>query len=156
MEIKQKDLIAVYDECDIIENDFQARKEDESHEGLTDEEIYESVHMDQELFEREYEYFKKSLTEVLNEINRNGEFMFKAKGLNMGWRNLEGTKEFKAENGKELIESIFPNTNEWTARVYKKGKYQIVIKVSHHDSPMGEYYIIKPMSKKEILEFEEY
>ena len=76
-------------------------------------------------------------------------------GKNLGWRNLSGSKKLKAENGEELLKGVLPNTNEFSLWVYKKRGY-FKIKCSHHDSPTGEFYYIKPLTKQELKRVDPY
>jgi len=139
-----------YDECDLIEEEVKYQFEENNEEGRTEEEIYNSL--DYYFLNDCWEDFKNCLTEVMTEINKN--HYWKVKGVNMGWRNLEGNKTFKAINGEEMLKKILPNTSEFTLYIWKT-KTQIKIRCSHHDSPIGEYYYIKSLNKKELKAFEE-
>ena len=139
-----------YDECDITEEEVKYRLE-ENEENLTEEEIRGRVYNDYDLLQTSWEGFKECLTEELNKINKNN--IFKVKGVNMDWRNLEGSKVLKAENAEELLNGILPKTNEFNLYV-NTFKSQMVIKCSHHDSPTGEFYYIKPLNKQEFNQYE--
>lgn len=67
-------------------------------------------------------------------------------GRKMGWRNRSGFKYAQAELGIELIQAIIPDTDVTGVMDFYEDK--IELKLSHHDSPMGEYYTIKPVSEK--------
>lgn len=91
MKIKQKPYLT-YDECDIIEEQVKYLISDEGEfKGRDENEIRQIVYNDYDLFELEWESFKEALSEALQEINKS-ENIFKIKGVNMGWRNLEGFK----------------------------------------------------------------
>ena len=143
-----------YDESDLIEEEVLYRIEEakENKEDLTEEEIRERVY-NSDCLTYAWDDFQECLNEDLTEIDKSKFNTWKAKGFNMGWRNLEGVKTFKANNSKEFLKEILPNTNEFTLRIWKT-KTELKIKCSHHDSPMGEWYIIKPLSKKEFKQFE--
>ena len=141
-----------YDECDIIESEVEYLKTLKENKKLSDDELTNLAYDDSFLFDDRWNDFKEDLTEVLKEIDKKGNSVFNVKGVCMGWRNLEGHKILKAENGEELLKGILPDTNQFSLYVWKE-KTQIKIKCSHHDSPMGEYYFIKPLSK---IEFKQY
>jgi len=145
--MKTEKPILTYDESDLIEEEVNYLFEEENDEKKTKDEIYNSL--DYYFLNDCWENFKESLSEYLQEINKNN--YWKVKGINMGWRNLEGFKVLRAENGEELLKGILPNTNEFSLYVWKS-KTQLKIKCSHHDSPTGEYYYIKPLTKKELSE----
>lgn len=65
-------------------------------------------------------------------------------GKNMGWRNLTGTKLIEADNARKLIAEMLPAT-QFTIRG-KKYNNRLEMVVSHHDSPMGETYVVKPIA----------
>jgi len=138
-----------YDECDITEEEVKYRLE-ENEDNLTEEEIRERVYNGDTLTYA-WDGFKECLTEELNKINKNN--IFKVKGVDLGWRNLEGSKVLKAENAEELLNGILPKTNEFSLYV-NTFKSQMVIKCSHHDSPTGEFYYIKPLNKQEFKQYE--
>ena len=138
----------IYDECEIVEDEIKyilENKEDFDYiEDFSEDSLRNYVYDNCDLFNNRWSDLK--------EINKND--VFKIKGSQMGWKNLGGVKTMRAVNGKELLEGILPNTSEFTLWV-EKTKTQIIIKCSHHDSPMGEYYCVKAVNKKELREFEE-
>ena len=150
--MKQEKYTLIYDESDIVENQIKYLLE-ENINNETEEEIRKRVYNDPDLMNFEWNDFKECLTEDLNEIDYNKFKVFKIKGKNMGWRNLDGFKILKANNSEELLKGILPDTSEFSLYILKT-KTQIKIKCSHHDSPMGEYYFIKPLNKKEFKEYE--
>ena len=63
-------------------------------------------------------------------------------GKNMGWRNRTGYKEFTLERGEDIFYKIIPDCDLiYSIEKVKEKEYQV--KISHHDSPMGEHYTIK-------------
>lgn len=94
----------------------------------------------------DYWYYRwEDFTEYLTELmNKNNYWVDRAK--NMGWRNLQGSKVFESENGKDFLRNISPNCDcTYYIRKYYKG---FKIRISHHDSPMGETHIVMPLSEK--------
>lgn len=71
-----------------------------------------------------------------------------------GWRNLSGIKIVRAITGEALLGSILPNTNNMF-KIFKPSKKRLKIQNFHHDSPMGEWYSIRPMTDKEMVKYEE-
>lgn len=145
--------ILSYDESEIIDSQVEYIISDENEKGRSEEEIRIAVYENYDLFKDEWDRFEEYLGELLNEIDKNKFEVFKVVGKSMGWRNLEGYKTIKAENGEELLKGILPKTNEFSLYVWKT-KTQIKIKCSHHDSPMGEWYLIKPLNKVKFKEYE--
>lgn len=130
-----------WDELEIIESEVEFLMEEDS--SFTKEEAFESASSDDSLFEREWESFIEYLTELMSEVkNYSGYWM--VNGKNMGWRNRTGQKLVEAEDGKKLISEILPEV-QFTLRG-KKYYNRIELVVSHHDSPTGETYIVKPIS----------
>lgn len=139
-----------WDEADIIEDQAEQLKDDPDHEGKSKEKLMEEVEKDPFLFQDEWENFQESLQITLNKISK--ERGFKIEGKKLGWRNRSGYFYMEEESAQTLLEKATPDT-ECTLRV-KEYKNQILIKCSHHDSPMGEYYTIKPIPKKELNQIE--
>jgi hypothetical protein len=60
-----------------------------------------------------------------------------------GWRNLNGYKDFEADDGKTFLANILPKT-DCTFNVFLE---QNIIRIQnfHHDSPTGnEWYTVRP------------
>lgn len=90
--------------------------------------------------EFEWEDLSDILTEHMKQL---GSADWAARVEGFGWRSLDGTKDFRAETGKELLCAVLPNT-ECTFTIYL-GKKDIRINNSHHDKPTGgEWYYISP------------
>lgn len=140
-----------YDECDIIDDETKYHLEENIFEGKTKEEVRSIISNTPEIFESAWLDFKLCLSEYLSEIDKNESHYFKVVGKNLGWRHLEGYKILRANNGEELLKGVLPKTCEFSLYV-KKMKTQLIIKCTHHDAPTGEYYFIKPLTKKELRE----
>ena len=113
--------------------------EDREVESITDEEIEDHFYSDCYLYETHREQF-------LDDMNE--EFMdyvdceVHVEGRNMGWRNRTGYKEFTLERGEDMFYKIIPNC-DLTYEIEKVKDKEYKVKISHHDSPMGEHYTIK-------------
>lgn len=147
--IKVGKKIASYDVTEIADSEvvhiLEDREEDginaELYAGMDEQKIREQVYQDGDLFANEWDYFKDYLTELMN-----GKEFWSIKGLNMGWRRLTGHKYLHAKTGAELLNGILPDT-DCTLYVYKY-KTGLAIKCSHHDAPMGEWYLITPIKEE--------
>lgn len=158
MEKKKEKPIMTYDECGIVDTETEyrideAQQEQESELNNDDQEIIrKEVLEDSDVFERAYEDLTEYLTEVMQDMTKRNYYKdrWKATVNNFGWLKQNGFKTFKAENGKELLEAILPET-DCTFKIFKDGRNGIKIQNYHHDSPMGnEWYYIKPMTTKEV------
>ena len=151
--MKQKrkpDLI--WDECEIVDDEVDYLRGEPDMKHLSEDELRQIVYDDGDGFYIAWDFFIGELSDYLKMIDKKNNKLFKVKGVDMGWRNLEGHKTLNAENGEELLKGILPDTSEFSLYVWKE-KTQLKIKCSHHDSPMGEWYFIKPLNKKELEEF---
>ena len=74
---------------------------------------------------------------------------------NMGWRNRSGEKTFKAETALDFVRAIIPNTNDFSL-YFTKHYNGFKIRISHHDAPMGENHILKPISEKQYEKERDY
>ena len=72
----------------------------------------------------------------LKEINE--DLVFFVEGKKMGWRNLDGQLCKSFENALDFCRGVFPDC-EWNATFTLENK-RLFIRLSHHDSPMGEQY----------------
>ena len=148
------ELNVEWDTCQISKNELESliqftRAGEEALEcyvnedGTIDEDgLQNMVDTDDELYEREWDYMTDHLNEVLKEFNPN-ERRYKVAGHNMGWRNLDGAKTFKADDGTEFINELFPDCEKTFSIFKREGSDILEAKCSHHDSPMGEFYKIK-------------
>jgi hypothetical protein len=145
-----------WDTSDIFEEEKKYRmEEDESFKELlkagelTEEQLEKDIWNDQSYWDDQYECLCEHLTEVLQDLNRKGCY-FKATVKNFGWRDLNGCKVFKAENGRQLLHEILPNC-DCTFKFFRvaHGK-KLAMTAAHHDSPMlfKEWYIITPVAER--------
>lgn len=142
MEKKYK-LHLKYDELEIIEADVTYNRESGEWNDKTDEELFNMACQDNNIFYNEWEYIKDTLTDHLS--NKSGYFLAYSKS--MGRDNRSGYKYFYADNGKDFLDEILPDCDlTMELKSYYNG-YKI--RVSHHDRPTGETYIVKPVSEKE-------
>lgn len=140
-------LIAAWDSSEMFENEIKyhlENREDEIKEGtITEQEIRTQVYNDHDLLSNEWDWFMEHLSEII--VKKNPDGYWKAVVNNFGWRSLDGHKFLHANNCKELLREILPNT-DCTFRIFNYGK-GIAIQNFHHDSPCGrEWYYITPCS----------
>ena len=140
--------IAEWDETDIIDKEIEYRLENwenDFDEKPDEDEAREFVYKDQDLFEREWEYFIEYLTEII--IKKNPNCYWKVIVNNFGWRSVNGHKYLYATSGQELLNKILPKT-DCTFYIHNFGK-GLAIQNYHHDSPIGnEWYYLKPISER--------
>lgn len=140
-------LLLDWDELEIIETEakyqWDCQQEDGEREEPRDdiETIRQSVIEDWVFWESEAETTKDTFTELMD-----GHEFWKITGSDMGWRKLSGEKYVMAETGSEMLEAILPNA-DCTWWLYKGKRRGFTMKVSHHDAPMGEHYIITPIAE---------
>jgi len=92
----------------------------------------------------EWEDLTDSLSELMKKINPGGYWF--AKVSNFGWRSIGGHAFIRADNGRELLSKILPNT-ECNFKIHRMGKKGIAINNAHHDSPCyAEWYSIIPIT----------
>ena len=113
--------------------------EERDVKSVTDEEIEEHFNNDYYIGEYHWEYFKEDLEEEFRQ--HIGKTIY-VEGRNIGWRNRSGHKEFELKSGKDIFREIAPECDlTYYITKEKEGEYEV--RISHHDSPMGEYYNIK-------------
>ena len=141
---ESRSTVAVYDVGNYISNEiefFQNDKqefcvsilwdEERKPESVSDDEIEEHFYNDFSIGEMHWEDFTYGLEEELY-----------VKGSNMGWRNRSGEKEFTLNEPIDMFREIAPECDlTYKMEKVKEGEYEV--RISHHDSPMGEYYNIK-------------
>jgi hypothetical protein len=137
-------LLCSFDTCEIAEAEVERLMTEGDSEGktYTKEEAEEIAYSEGYIYEWEWDYVHETLTEYMGDNT-----YWKVEGRNMGWRNLSGYKYFTASSGREMLSAILPET-DLTLYVWKVGK-NLKMKVSHHDSPTGEFYEVMPLSEKE-------
>lgn len=97
------------------------------------------------IYEDAYSFNIESLDEKITELNgKNKDIceIWKISGEKMGWRNLSGEKFVRISGGQDLVDAIAPKNTQYNLYIYmkKKNSNSFEIKLSHHDSPMGEFY----------------
>jgi hypothetical protein len=140
----------IQNEIDYFERDKQEflvsilGDEDRSPSDVTDEEIEEHFYNDYYIGEQHWEYFREDLEE---EFKMHIGKTICVEGRNMGWRNLDGWKEFDLKDPVDIFREIAPECNlTYYITKEKEGEYEV--RISHHDSPMGEFYKIKIKDNK--------
>ena len=89
--------------------------------------------------EHEVNVVARELTRALNEINSESN-TYQTTGENVGYRNANGTKQVELEDGKDFLQKLTPKSPcnmEFEIRDTK-----IIVRMTHHDSPMGETHTI--------------
>jgi len=146
-----------YDENAYIENEIEFFKRDKQEflvsrlcdeerkpSDVTDEEIEDHFYYDQYVSTYHWEYFKDDLDE---EFKKHIGKTIYVEGINIGWRNLTGRKEFELTDPEQIFNEIAPKCDlTYYITKEKEGEYEV--KISHHDSPMGEFYKIKIKDNK--------
>ena len=150
METKQ--FVAQYDVAEYISNEIEFFKNDKQEflvsilwneerevESVTDKEIEEHFWGDYYIGEQHWEFFQEELEEEFTQ--HIGKEVY-VEGSNMGWRNRSGEKTFTINDPIDMFREIVPECDlTYKMEKVKKGEYEV--RISHHDSPMGEYYNIK-------------
>jgi hypothetical protein len=155
-------LYASWDPCEMIDYEAEARKDDweERYPDSLDEDgnpccpdddyIRQDVNEDCDFWEWQWDDIVEDMTNLIEEINPGG--LWTATGEDIGWQNLSGSMpRFEAKDGKTLLNKVLPNCDKhyWIYR-RKQGEVEtLVIKCSHHDSPMGEMYYLVPWDDTE-------
>lgn len=137
----------VWDTLEIAEAQVEHLKEEDP--DLDEDEALEQAFRDPGLYECEWDFLLDALTDKMNEINPDGaKWHCEAAGL--GWRRLNGYKTFEAENGKDLLGAILPET-DCTFQIYVKqdgeGKTSYFYIVNSHHDAMGEVYEVRVEGK---------
>tara|TARA_R100000995_G_C3471450_1_gene118535 strand:+ start:216 stop:683 length:468 start_codon:yes stop_codon:yes gene_type:complete len=149
MNIIKEKFVAEYDFSDYLYNQIDYFKEDKQEflvsilcdeerdvKDVTDEEIERHFYNDPFLHDEHWEDFTYMLEEEFTQ--HIGEEVI-VEGTNMGWRNLNGHKEFIINKPIDVFSEISPQC-DLTFRIEGLGNNKYVIRISHHDSPTGEYY----------------
>jgi len=150
--MKTNEFVAEYDVGNYISNQiefFQKDKqefcvsilwdEEREPESITDEEISEHFWGDYYMGENHWEDFQYMLEEEFTQHIGKDVYV---EGRNMGWRNRTGHKEFTINETIDMFREIAPECDlTYKMEKVKEGEYEV--RISHHDSPMGEYYNLK-------------
>tara|TARA_R100001530_G_scaffold60360_3_gene43632 strand:+ start:3575 stop:4039 length:465 start_codon:yes stop_codon:yes gene_type:complete len=113
--------------------------EERESESVTDKEIEEYFENDYYIGDYHFEYFRDDLEEEFRQYI--GKTIY-VEGRNMGWRNRAGYKEFELTKGEDIFREITPEC-DLTYYIEKIKENEYEVRISHHDSPMGEHYNIK-------------
>ena len=152
MNIIKEKFVAEYDFNDYLHNQIDYFKEDKQEflvsilcdeerkpESVTDKEIEDHFYSDYYLSELHWEDFTYMLEEEFKQhIGKD----VRVEGTNMGWRNLNGYKEFTINKPIDVFSEIAPQC-DLTYHIEKVKEKEYEVKIFHHDSPMGENYNIK-------------
>ena len=114
-------------------------EEERETERVTDKDIEEYFENDYYIGEYHFEYFREDLEE---EFRKHIGKTIYVEGKNMGWRNRTGYKEFELTKGEDIFREIAPEC-DLTYYIEKTKENEYEVRISHHDSPMGEYYNLK-------------
>ena len=142
--------IAEYNVSDYIYNQIEYFKEDKqeflvslcgdeerSPESVSDKEVEDRIYSDPYIDELHWEDFEQRLEDEFHQhIGKEA----RVEGYNMGWRNLSGHKEFTINKPIDVFNEVIPNTSQLTFKIDKLSENKYTIRISHHDSPMGEHY----------------
>ena len=112
--------------------------DDRELELITDEEI-------EEYFWNEYDreiYWESFEMDIEIEFSKHIGKEVYVEGKNMGWRNRSGHKTFTLNEPMDMFREIAPEC-DLTFKIEKIKEKEYQATISHHDSPMGEYYNIK-------------
>ena len=147
METKQ--FVAEYDVGEYISNEiefFQKDKqeflvsilwdEERKPESVSDKEV--EVHFWNDIYMGEncWQYFRDDLDAEFDKyIGKE----VHVEGGNMGWRNRSGEKTFTINETTDMFREIAPECDlTYKMEKVKEGEYEV--RISHHDSPTGQYY----------------
>lgn len=130
---EKKCPILVWDASAIIRADAEERMreaplEDEADENDAWEAAAEGIDLEFEL-----ECLTDLLTDEMERRNPGGIWYVEA--TNFGWRHMSGHKIIRANNGKDFLRQILPNT-DCTFWIYPLGEDGLKINNCHHDSPI--------------------
>ena len=113
--------------------------EDRKVESVSDKEIEEYFENDYYIADYHFEYFRDDLEEEFKQ--HVGKTIY-VEGKNMGWRNRTGHKEFELTKTEDIFREIAPEC-DLTYYITKEKENEYEVRISHHDSPMGEFYKLK-------------
>ena len=150
--MKTNEFVAEYDVGDYISNEINYFKHDKGEflvsiladeerepESVSDKEVEEHFWNDIYMGEYCWQYFQEDLeAEFKQHIGKD----VYVEGHNMGWRNRSGEKTFTINEAIDVFREIAPECDlTYKMEKVRKGEYEV--RISHHDSPMGEYYYLK-------------
>lgn len=155
-----------WDTCEIMNNQvkylIECIENDPDHpydhlvgeDGKPDEDkIWEYVYEDSYLLTIEWDYLIEYLTEIINKKSPSG--CWKVEVANFGWRGINVEQYLFADDGKNFLRQILPNT-DCTFYIYHDGN-GLKINNFHHDSPVGkEWYYARPIAYSTYEKFRRY
>jgi len=133
------------DEIEFFQKDKQEfavsilNDEDRDPLTITKDEIEDHFYNDIHVFEIHKEQFLYDLNDEFMEYVDEEVFV---EGRNMGWRNRTGHKQFTLRRGEDMFYKIAPEC-DLTYKIEKVKDREYKVRISHHDSPTGEFYTIK-------------
>ena len=135
----------IQEQIDFFQNDkqeFLVSKlwdEEREVESVTNKEIEEYFYNDYYMGEYHFQDLKDDLEEEFTK--HIGKEVY-VEGRIMGWRNLDGEKSFTLNETIDMFKEIVPEC-DLTYSMEKVNNKEYEVRISHHDSPMGEYYKLK-------------
>ena len=150
--MKTNELVAEYNVGDYISNEVEFFKNDKQEflvsilwdeerddKSVTDEEIEEHFWENEFIYDDIWVFFQEALEEEFTQ--HIGKEVY-VDGSNMGWRNRSGEKSFTINETIDVFREISPDCDlTYKMEKVQDGEYEV--RISHHDSPMGEYYNLK-------------
>jgi len=150
--ITTTEFIAEYDFSEYLYNQIEFFKKDKQEflvsilwdekrdpKSVSDKEIEDHFYNDYYLQDEHFKDFTYMLEDEFTEhIGKE----VRVEGKNMGWRNRTGYKEFTIDNPIDIFREIAPEC-DLTFKIKKVSDCKYEIRISHHDSPMGEFYTLK-------------
>lgn len=150
--METNELVAEYDvgnyineQVEFFKNDKQEFcvsilwDEERTPESVSDKEIEEHFWGDYYIGEQHWEFFQEDLEEEFKQHIGKDVYV---EGRKMGWRNRTGHKEFTINETIDVFREIAPECDlTYKMEKVKEGEYEV--RISHHDSPTGEYYNLK-------------
>ena len=133
----------VWDTCKIAEEEAAYLVNSAKEEGreLDEGAAFSMACEDSDLYQCAWDDLCECLTDVMKSVAPD-EDRWHCEVKHFGWRGLNGYKDFKAKNGKELLSAVLPKT-DCTFKIYVEDDH-IRISNAHHDSPTGaETYIVE-------------
>ena len=150
--MKTNEFVAEYDVGNYISNEIEFFKNDKQEflvsklwdeerdvASVTDKEIEDYFWGDVFAADDVWEFFQEALDEEFTQHIGKDVYV---EGSNMGWRNRSGEKTFTINETLDMFHEIAPECDlTYKMEKVKDGEYEV--RISHHDSPMGEYYNLK-------------
>tara|TARA_R110002096_G_scaffold66229_1_gene161185 strand:+ start:874 stop:1332 length:459 start_codon:yes stop_codon:yes gene_type:complete len=150
--MKTNEFVAEYDVGNYISNEIEFFKNDKQEflvsklwdeerdvSSVSDKEIEDYFWGDVFAADDVWVFFEEALEEEFTQHIGKDVYV---EGSNMGWRNRSGEKTFTINETLDMFHEIAPECDlTYKMEKVKDGEYEV--RISHHDSPMGEYYNLK-------------